>query len=180
MIVEAEAPESQEEVERAVTLYMETSAPPPTRDALGDVVASASRAVSWYFAASEGAASEEKLENLYEEMTRLRVLVTAALPLVDVAALRERPPMSHFLKADPPVYALVLAGKKNYEVRKFDRDFRVGDTIVLMEHARDPALEHCGTYTGRRASFEITCITSPGSYGLPEDVGVLGIVPVTR
>lgn len=44
-------------------------------------------------------------------------------------ALRE----VHKLKALPEYFELVRIGVKNFEVRKNDRDFKVGDLLILQE-----------------------------------------------
>jgi hypothetical protein len=44
-----------------------------------------------------------------------------------------RPPMNHMLKTWPQFYGEILAGRKRHEIRKHDRDFRVGDTLTLVE-----------------------------------------------
>lgn len=79
-------------------------------------------------------------------------------------------PRVHQLKTDPQPFALVKAGLKKYEVRKFDRPYRVGDELRLLEHDRGT-----GAYSGAWIRAKITSITKPGDYGLPKDVGVLGI-----
>lgn len=41
--------------------------------------------------------------------------------------------MIHRLKTDPIVFDAVARGLKTFELRKDDRDFQVGDTLLLME-----------------------------------------------
>jgi hypothetical protein len=82
-----------------------------------------------------------------------------------------REPVEHELKVWPRQFEAVVAGQKMHEVRKFDRDFRVGDVLLLCEYAPQSA-----KYTGRRARVLITHITRPGTFGLPRDVGVLSII----
>ncbi len=38
------------------------------------------------------------------------------------------------LKILPEYYKEVLIGNKTFEIRKNDRDFKVGDTIILMQY----------------------------------------------
>ncbi len=64
----------------------------------------------------------------------------------------------------------VRDGSKRYEVRRFDRDFHVGDILILVEFDRETA-----RYSGESVRAKVTTITEPGAYGLPADVGVLGI-----
>lgn len=42
--------------------------------------------------------------------------------------------MVHRLKAVQPYFNEVLNGEKTFEVRRFDRDFKVGDSVVLMDY----------------------------------------------
>lgn len=79
-------------------------------------------------------------------------------------------PRTHTLKTDPAPFAEVKAGLKKYEVRKFDRDFRVGDRLVLAEFDRETR-----RYSGDKLIARIVHVLPAGSYGLPEDIGVLGI-----
>ncbi len=79
-------------------------------------------------------------------------------------------PKVHVLKADPAPFREVWAGMKKYEVRKFDRDFRVGDELKLVEFSR----EGC-CYSGAYVRAKVTTLSRPGEWGLPPDVGVLGI-----
>lgn len=46
---------------------------------------------------------------------------------------------AHHLKTWPEFYEAVICGRKTVEVRKDDRSFALGDTLVL--HEWDPAIE---------------------------------------
>lgn len=59
----------------------------------------------------------------------------------------------HELKTWPEFFGLVDERQKNFEVRKNDREFQVGDTLVLREF--DPIV---GKFTGRSCMREITYI----------------------
>lgn len=64
-------------------------------------------------------------------------------------------PTIHKLKCWPTYFQQVADGTKRFEIRKNDRDFKVGDTLHLEEW--DPKAESGeGAYTGR---FEIATIT---------------------
>lgn len=91
---------------------------------------------------------------------------------VGVARVLERciGPRIHHLKTDPEPFADVKAGRKRYEVRRFDRDFRVGDRLVLTEFDRTTK-----KYSGDNLVVVVVHILPPGAYGMPEDVGVMGI-----
>lgn len=80
-----------------------------------------------------------------------------------------RPCNTHFLKILPRWYQDVESGKKNFEIRRNDRPFEVGDVLVLQEYER-------GRYTGREIQKEIEYIyTGDGTYGLSEEFCILGI-----
>lgn len=57
----------------------------------------------------------------------------------------------HELKIIPEYFALQVSGDKRYEVRKNDRDFQVGDTLILNEWDGE-------SYTGRCITVVITCM----------------------
>ncbi|WP_404997450.1 DUF3850 domain-containing protein [Enterococcus faecalis] len=61
--------------------------------------------------------------------------------------------MTHKLKIDIKYFKAILSGKKNFEIRNNDRDFKVGDTVVLQEITNDRI------YTGREVTGIITYIT---------------------
>ncbi len=84
-------------------------------------------------------------------------------------------PRTHVLKTDPGPFRAVWAGIKRYEVRKFDRAFRVGDELKLVEHDRET-----GRYSGAKIRARVTAITAPGEYDLPPGVGVIGIEVIEK
>lgn len=58
--------------------------------------------------------------------------------------------ITHELKTWPEFYAVEIRGQKRFEVRRNDRDFKVGDELLLKEW--DPK-EH--NYTGRSCLFRV-------------------------
>lgn len=91
---------------------------------------------------------------------------------------------THELKCWPEPFAAVVAGTKRHEVRRADRDFKVGDVLQLREW--DPGIDQgmsyqLGTeppprgYTGRSAEVRITYVSAAGTWGLPADLCVLSI-----
>ncbi len=103
--------------------------------------------------------TEKKLRESYDALKKVVDAATAAIG-----------PRTHSLKADVTPFRLVWSGLKPFEVRKFDRDYRVGDVVRLMEHDREN-----GTYSGCWIKARITSMVRPGEYGMPDDTGVLGI-----
>lgn len=79
----------------------------------------------------------------------------------------------HTLKCHPAPFAASRSGAKPYEVRVFDRPYAVGDTIDLCEW--DP---ETSDYTGDSMRLRVTYITTPGTWGLPPGVGILGVEPL--
>ena len=77
---------------------------------------------------------------------------------------------THELKLLPQYFNDVCAGRKNFEIRKNDRDFKVGDNLIFKEWAD-------GKYTGREIhNRQIQYIYSgTGEYGLAEGYCILGI-----
>lgn len=61
----------------------------------------------------------------------------------------------HHVKCWPEFFVATLAGLKRHEVRRNDRDYRVGDRLVLMEWI--PQLE---AFSGREFEMAVTYITS--------------------
>ena len=77
--------------------------------------------------------------------------------------------MTHELKILPQWFADVNSGKKDFEIRRNDRDFKIGDLLRLKEY------EH-GKYTGKEVIRKIKYIyKGDGAYGLSEDYCILGL-----
>lgn len=58
----------------------------------------------------------------------------------------------HELKTWPEYFKAVASGEKNFEIRKNDRDFKVGDILILKEY--DPVKkEYTGDYVGREITY---------------------------
>lgn len=87
--------------------------------------------------------------------------------------------MEHLLKTHPEPFEAVCSGVKHHEVRVFDRPYKVGDTLKLELYIPpDPTPEgnmNLGGYQGPWARVLVTHITQPGTWGLPEDVGVMSV-----
>lgn len=75
----------------------------------------------------------------------------------------------HELKILPKYYEKVINGEKRFEIRKDDRNFKVGDLIRLNEFDNE--------YTGRDCIFEIIYKLDGGNYGLEKGYCVLSIKP---
>ena len=75
---------------------------------------------------------------------------------------------THELKIIPKYFKDVVDGDKNFELRKNDRNFKVGDSLMLKE------FDH-GAYTGDSGQVVVTYILVGGEYGLNKDYVILGI-----
>lgn len=75
---------------------------------------------------------------------------------------------THNLKCWPEYFGLILRGRKTFELRRNDRDFKIGDTVELNEW--EPEYEQ---YTGRRIIFSIIGILHGGRFGLEEGYCIL-------
>jgi len=61
----------------------------------------------------------------------------------------------HYVKSWSYLYAAAVAGVKTHDIRdRTERDYKVGDTLVLQEFDQST-----GRYSGREQRFEITYIT---------------------
>lgn len=75
----------------------------------------------------------------------------------------------HEIKIAPKFFEYQKNGKKKWELRKNDRDYKVGDTLILKEF-RDGENQY---YTGRMLSRVITYIL-PEHEGLTPGYVILG------
>jgi hypothetical protein len=81
----------------------------------------------------------------------------------------------HDIKSWPEHFAASAAGLKPFEVRKNDRDYRVGDRITLHEWI--PLGAGDGRYTGRTLEQDVIFITR-NAIGLQEGYVSMGIAQV--
>ncbi len=90
----------------------------------------------------------------------------------------------HELKILPEYFQAILTGDKNFELRKNDRHFKVGDKLILKEHEigrnKFPKTYPYQTplsigYTGRKLTKMITYILPGGEYGLQEGYVILAL-----
>ncbi|SDI49742.1 DUF3850 domain-containing protein [Paenibacillus naphthalenovorans] len=58
---------------------------------------------------------------------------------------------THELKTWPEYFELVVQRKKNFEVRRNDRDFKVGDLLWLREYSHESG--YTGRETGRFIAY---------------------------
>lgn len=63
----------------------------------------------------------------------------------------------HELKQQPQYFDCVVEGKKTFEVRKKDRDYKVGDCLLLREWDK-------GCYTTREVLVKVTYILDNPDY----------------
>lgn len=90
---------------------------------------------------------------------------------------------THDVKCHPGPFQDVWDGKKPYEIRKDDRDYCVGDALILSEWDPSPhpvLSDREAGYTGRVISTVITYKTTGGRYGLPVDLCVLALGELHR
>ncbi len=86
----------------------------------------------------------------------------------------------HELKTWPPLFRLIVTGAKPFEVRKNDRDFRVGDALVLREWQPDKE-GRGGWYTGAETIARVTYVMKGPILGIIDGWVVMGIsVPPAR
>ena len=87
--------------------------------------------------------------------------------------------MRHELKTDPDVFNAVCEGMKSFEIRKDDRGFKEGDSLLLRKtdlSAQDAfnKNESLG-YTGEEIIVGVTYILRGPVYGLSEGWVIMSI-----
>lgn len=81
--------------------------------------------------------------------------------------------MVHELKTWKEYFQLMVDGTKQFELRKNDRGFKVGDTLLLKEYDKEKE-----TYTGRNLHQKITYLLYGADaevFGLKEGFCILGL-----
>ncbi len=86
----------------------------------------------------------------------------------------------HELKLLTKYFKDVEIGLKTFELRKNDRDFQVGDTLILKEYYPGDTEYKEGIYTpahytNNETDKKIVYILQGGQYGLEEGYVILGI-----
>lgn len=74
---------------------------------------------------------------------------------------------THELKSWPEFFADILAGKKMFELRRNDRDYRPGDELALREWepGDHPDKEATAKYTGRSVRMRVTYVLNGAGVG---------------
>lgn len=78
--------------------------------------------------------------------------------------------MIHNLKILPGYFVKVVDGSKKFELRKDDRGYKVGDTLLLREFDGEKR-----EYTGREIRKEVTYILKGGMYGLQKGYVIMSL-----
>ena len=82
---------------------------------------------------------------------------------------------THRLKIESTYFDKVIDGSKRFEIRFNDRDYEVGDILILNEVEKS-ALGNWG-YTGRDYSVKVTYLTDFPA-GLRENYVAMSILPL--
>lgn len=78
--------------------------------------------------------------------------------------------MIHELKTWTEYYDRIVSGEKKFEIRKNDRDFQVGDTLLLQEYF--PNLKQ---YSENVMKVKVTYILHGPAFGIEKDYCVMSI-----
>jgi ASC-1-like (ASCH) protein len=77
---------------------------------------------------------------------------------------------THHLKTWPEYFDAIARGDKNFEVRYNDRDFQVGDVLVLQEWKPETEL-----FTGKELSRIVTYVLPGDNFGITLNYCVMGL-----
>lgn len=80
----------------------------------------------------------------------------------------------HKLKTIVPHFGEVAEGTKTFEVRKADRDFKVGDYLSLCEYRPELACGR-GDFTGNKVTRVIKHILPGGQFGIEAGYVVMSL-----
>lgn len=79
----------------------------------------------------------------------------------------------HDLKCWPGPFEEMRVGRKRFEYRKNDRDYREGDILHLREWCEP------GQYTGRADRYLVEYVLGGGQFGVPDDYCVMSVLSET-
>ncbi len=88
---------------------------------------------------------------------------------------------THYLKVWPEYYRVIKTGEKKFEIRKNDRNFKVGDTLILQEwspmgYSSVSPNTMTGEYTGHEISANVSYVLKDAAgFGLISGYCVLSI-----
>lgn len=77
--------------------------------------------------------------------------------------------MEHILKIRSNYFTDLITGLKNFEIRKNDRPYSIGDRLILFE------VDETGKETGKSVSVRVTYILTGPVYGLAEGYCIMSI-----
>ena len=80
----------------------------------------------------------------------------------------------HYLKTYPEYFRYIDNGDKMFELRKNDRNFKIGDALYLQEYLPEEK-----KYTGRFKIVIVTYILPGGQFGIEESYCILSIRKIT-
>ena len=101
--------------------------------------------------------------------TKNKILISPA-PTYNACGQPIRLGITHDLKVWPEPFCALINDIKPFEVRKNDRDFQVGDVLILKEW--DPASE---SYTGQSCTRRVEYLLKGGQFGIEAGFVVMGI-----
>jgi hypothetical protein len=85
---------------------------------------------------------------------------------------------THSLKTIQPYFGMIFSKQKTFELRKNDRDFHVGDILLLKEYEPLPDLiEGKGRFTGRFLKRKVTSLLT-GFKGIENGYCIMSISDV--
>jgi murein L,D-transpeptidase YafK len=84
--------------------------------------------------------------------------------------IKKRKMKIHELKTNVEFFTAIYSGNKQFEIRKDDRDFEVGDELVLKEYSRENL-----QYTGRFLHRKVDYVLRGGQFGLEDGYVIMSI-----
>ncbi len=83
--------------------------------------------------------------------------------------------MEHQLKIRKNYLQDILEGIKNFEVRKNDRNYQVGDVLVLNEWEPTDVILNTGDYSGKKVKVRVDYVFYMSELGVNSDYCVMSI-----